>query len=396
MSWLNERMGKLKPSATLAVKAKATELKRAGVEIIDLSTGEPDVDTPEHIKEAARAALKAGKTKYTAAPGLVELREAVAHKLSEENGLTTSADSVIITNGGKQALHEVFEVTLSEGDEVIIPAPFWVSYPSMVELAGGTPAVVNTSPANGYRLTPEELAAAITDRTKALIINSPSNPTGAAYSADQLRELLEVVKGKDILVVSDEVYEKITFGDFQFSSVGAAAPWITDQLVTVNALSKTYSMTGWRVGYATGPAEIIKAMGKFQSQTTSNVNTPAQYAAIAALQGPQEFLVELVANFDRRINSALSQIESIDGLGLATRPEGAFYLFIRIDDLLASSLNSLTGSVDTATFLLEQAGVALVPGAAFGDDGAVRMSVAASDEDVAAGISKISAALDSL
>lgn len=389
MNYVNAKARALKPSETLAVKARANELKAQGRKIIDLSTGEPDIDTPEHIKEGARRALAEGKTKYTEVAGIKELREAIAHKLVNENGIECDPSRVIVTNGGKQALEELFKVVLEPGDEVVIPAPYWVSYPPMVELAGGTPVIVNARPENGFKLTPEELASVLSPRTKCVVINSPSNPTGAAYSASELRALGSVLERTDALIVSDEVYEKVVFGGFSFVSVAAALPSLRDRVVTVNAFSKSYSMTGWRVGYAAGPKEIISAMARYQSQSTSNVCAPAQYAALAALAGPHDFLKGMLESFDRRIHHALSLLERAPGLRVMCKPEGAFYLFVRFEELARGGRPEAKSSGVFVNHLLESAGVAAVPGEAFGDPYAFRISVAAADSAVAQGVEQI-------
>ncbi len=396
MSFVNSKMQALKPSATLAVKAKANELKAQGRKIIDLSTGEPDMDTPDHIKDAAKKALDEGKTKYTAAPGIPELRSAVAEKLQTENALSCEAENVIICNGGKQAIHELFMVTLEPGDEVVIPSPYWVSYPAMVELAGGVPKILETRAEDSYKLRAEELKAALTEKTRFLILNSPSNPTGAAYTAAEQKELLQVLLDHPrVLVLSDEVYEKLTYGNFEFVSAAAACPELSERIATVNAFSKTYSMTGWRVGYLAAEPSIIKAVSKFQSQTTSNVSTPAQYAALAAVKGSDDFLVEWKQKFLSRIQLASEILGASDNLSLASQPEGAFYLFVRCEKLFQNA-DIPDASVGLATLLLETAGVAVVPGAAFGDDAAFRVSVAASDEDVRAGMEGIVSAVAGL
>jgi aspartate aminotransferase len=388
MTYLNKKIINLPASATLAVKTRATELRAQGVNIIDLSAGEPDIDTPEHIKEAAIRALHDGKTKYTPVPGTLACREAIAKKLTEDNGIATSAAAVVVTNGGKQALSALFDSCLESGDEVIVPAPYWVSYVPMVELAGGTAVVVQTEASRGYKLSPEALKSVITPRTKMFIMNSPSNPTGAAYTAAEMKELAAVLLDTNILIVSDEVYEKITYGDFRFTSFAAAVPDLADRTVTINALSKTYSMTGWRVGYATGPETIIKAMGKLQGQTTSNVCSIAQEAAIAALQGSHDFLVPLVESYARRTHMAVEAINAIEGLAVPVMPEGAFYLFVRIEDYLDKNSAGIKSSVELAAKLLES-GVAVVPGEAFGDPGAFRISVSLADDVLRQGIERI-------
>ena len=397
MGYTNARAGRLKPSETLAVKARANELKAQGVNVIDLSCGEPDIDTPEHIKEGARKALKDGKTKYTDVTGIKELREAIANKLKKENGIDGDATTVIVTNGGKQALEQVFEVMLEPSDEVVIPAPYWVSYIPMVELPGGKPVIARSRPENGFKLTPAELEKALTPKTKAVIINSPSNPTGAAYTQAELSALGKVIAKSNALVVSDEIYEKVTYGNFKFVSSVQAMPELKDRIITVNGFSKAYSMTGWRLGYATGPKDIISAMGRYQSQTTSNVCSIAQYAALAAFDGSHDFLPKMVQSFDNRINMALGIIEQIPGLRVMCKPEGAFYLFIRFEELAkAKSVPQTKSSAAFVNYILETAGVAAVPGEAFGDDFAFRISVAASDDSIKAGLEKIADAVAKL
>jgi aspartate aminotransferase len=397
MGYINKRASKLKPSETLAVKARAAELKAQGVNVIDLSAGEPDFDTPEHIKDAARKALKDGKTKYTDVSGIKELRDAIAAKLKKENGADADFSNVIVTNGGKQALEELFEVLVDAGDEVVIPAPYWVSYIPMVELPGGTPVIARAKPENGFKLTPAELEAAITPRTKAVIINSPSNPTGAAYSAAELSALGKVIAKSKALVVSDEIYEKITYGDFKFASCAQAMAEIKDRVITVNGFSKAYAMTGWRLGYASGPKEIISAMAKYQSQTTSNVCSIAQYAALAAITGSHDFLAAMVQSFDRRMNMALGIIERIPGLRVMCKPEGAFYLFVRFEELAKKVQTEATkSSAAFVSYLLDTAGVAAVPGEAFGDDRAFRISVASADDNIRAGLERIGEAVKKL
>lgn len=395
MTFLNSLISNLQPSATLAVKTRAGELRAQGKQIIDLSAGEPDIDTPEHIKEAAIQALRDGKTKYTPVPGTPACREAIAKKLTEDNGIATDPANVIVTNGGKQALSELFGAILNPGDEVIIPAPYWVSYVPMVELAGGVPVVVQTDPLHGYKLSPDQLQAAITSKTRAFVFNSPSNPTGAGYSENDMRALGAVLANSNILIISDEVYEKITYGDFKFNSIAAVLPDLQDRIVTINALSKTYSMTGWRIGYATGPADIIKGMNKLQGQTTSNVCSIAQAAAIAALNGPHDFLVELVQNYERRMQTALDFVSATPGLSVPVKPVGAFYLFIRIDELLQLNSQGLKGSIDLAARLLDQ-GVAVVPGEAFGDASAFRISVSLADATLTEGLKKINEGIQSV
>ena len=397
MTLTNRKSALIKPSETLAVKARANELKAKGRTIVDLSTGEPDIDTPEHIKEAATKALKEGKTKYTPVQGIPELREAIAHKLTTTNGIPTQAKQVIVTNGGKQALYSLFDVCLEPGDEVVILAPYWVSYPVMVEMAGGKPVIISGDPKAGYRVSPAQLKAALTPRTRFVVMNSPSNPTGLGYSAAEQRALGDVIAASGALVVSDEVYERVTFGGFEFVSFEKACPNLAGRVVTVNALSKTYSMTGWRVGYAAGPFEIIDAMIRHQSQTTSGINSISQYAALAALQGSHDFVVTMNQNFSRRMELALREIGKTPGLAVHCKPQGAFYLFVDFGGLKAATSNpAVANSTAFTNYLLDSAGVAAVPGGAFGDDGGFRISVAAADAAVAAGAQAIRLAAEQL
>lgn len=394
MGYTNARIQKVKPSETLAVKARAAELKAQGRSIIDFSTGEPDIDTPEHIKEGARKALVDGKTKYTAVNGIPELRTAIAEKLTKENKIAATPETVIVTNGGKQALDVAFEVILEPGDEVIIPAPYWVSYPPMVELAGGKPVIIKTDIESRYKITPDQLKAALTPKTKCVVFNSPSNPTGMGYTAKEITELAKVLANHSTLIISDEVYEKLTFDGYTFKSFAEVAPELASRVVTVNAFSKTYSMTGWRVGYATGPKEIIAAMGRYQSQSTSNVCSIAQYAALAALKGPHDFIASMITSFQRRMKTAIEILGTAPGLGKIPMPDGAFYLFIPYDKArFQNGPLKLSGSAQFTNMLLEKAGVAAVAGEAFGDDAAFRISVGAADDQIKAGAQAIATAL---
>lgn len=395
MKFTNTRIGQVKPSETLAVKSKAAELKKQGRSIVDLSAGEPDIDTPEHIKVAASAAMSAGHTKYTNVTGIAELREALSEKLNLENKIKADPSTIIITNGGKQAIYSFFDVILEKGDEVVIPAPYWVSYVPMVELCGGTPIVIHCKPENGLKLQPEELKQHLSNKTKCVIFNSPSNPTGVSYTAEELQAFGKVLEAyPNCLIMSDEVYEKIIYNDFKFTSFAAACPQLADRVYTVNAFSKTYSMTGWRVGYAHGPKEVIAAMGRHQSQTTSNVCSIAQYAALAALNGPQDFIKTMITNFSQRINMMSERLLQVKGLSIDCKPCGAFYLFVNFENWLKNNSElGIKGSADLAEHLLEKVGVAVVPGEAFGDNYSVRLSVSSSDQNLEEGASRILQAL---
>lgn len=396
MENINSLIRNVKPSATLAIKNRANELKAEGKKIIDLSTGEPDIDTPQFIKDAAIKAMNDGKTKYTAVQGIMELRQAVADKFSKDNGIPTQASDVIITNGGKQALHEVFQVCLEPEDEVIVPAPYWVSYPSEITIAGGVAKIIKTEAKDGYKVTPEQLEKALTPKTKIFVFNSPSNPTGAGYTLEEQQALGKVLAKHNCLIISDEVYEKIVFDGFKFVSFAKACPDLQSRTVTVNAFSKTYSMTGWRVGYVTGPRDIMAAVSRYQSHTTSNVCSIAQYAALAALSGNIDFLDKLIQDYESRLSSAMEIIQDIKHLKVYRKPEGAFYLFVSIEESLKKVRPDLDDSVKFSTYLLEDAGVAVVPGQAFGDDTAFRISVSSSIENIKAGLLKIKDALNKL
>lgn len=398
MITLNKRIQGIKGSATLILKEKADKLKAAGRKIINLGPGEPDIDTPEHIKDAAIKAMREGKTKYLAVAGLPELRDALAHKLRNENKLNADSSSVIVTNGGKQALLESFDVLLEPGDEVIIPAPYWVSYPEMTRLAGGVPVVIPSDPKSKYRLTPDLLKKYITKRSRILVLNSPSNPSGASYSRGELEALAEVALKHNLMVVSDEVYEKIVYDGYTPTSIGSLSKEMESHTITVNALSKTYSMTGWRVGYACGPKDVISAMVRHQGQTTSNVCSISQYAGLAAVTGDHSFLPPLIANYKRRRDMGLRAIESMPGCSVVETPQGAFFLFIRIEPLIGKKWSGgiITNSQDIANMLLDEVGVALLPGIEFGDDGAIRISYALSDTELELGLRALSQAISAL
>jgi aspartate aminotransferase len=365
---LAARVGQVTPSLTLAIAAKAKAMKADGIDVCSFSAGEPDFDTPNHIKMAAEKALKAGKTKYGPAAGEPQLREAIAHKLKTDNHLNYSAKNIIVTNGGKHSLFNLMLALLDPGDEVIIPAPFWLSYPEMVTLAGGVSVIVSTTAESGYKITPEQLRNACTPKTKLFILNSPSNPTGMVYSPDEIRALAAVVVEQDILVVSDEIYEKILYNDAQHLSIGAVSEEAFKRTIISNGFAKAYSMTGWRIGYLAGDAELIQAASTIQSHSTSNVCTFAQYGAIAALQSEQDCVAEMLQAFAMRRVAVLDRIRGMSGIS-CPEPEGAFYVFVNI---------AKTGmkSLEFCDALLESQQVAAIPGIAFGDDDCIRLSYA--------------------
>jgi len=380
---LANRIQQVTPSMTLAISAKAKAMKSEGIDVCSFSAGEPDFDTPTHIKEAAKRALDEGKTRYGPAAGEPALREAIAQKLRTDNHLDYQADNVIVTNGGKHSLYGLMMVAIEPGDEVIIPAPYWVSYPEMVKLAGGKPIIVQTTPESDYKITPAQLRAAITDNTKLFVLNSPSNPTGTVYTPEEIRALAAVVLDTDIYVVSDEIYEKILYDDAQHLSIGAVSPAVFERTIISNGFAKAYSMTGWRVGYLAGPQSLIKAVSILQGQSTSNVCTFAQYGAIAALTSPQDCVENMRLAFAERRAFIFDRVNRIAGLK-ATQPQGAFYLYVDIASLHLPS-------IDFCETLLKEQQVAMIPGIAFGKDGTVRISYATDMATIEEGMNRLEA-----
>ncbi|MBV7410300.1 pyridoxal phosphate-dependent aminotransferase [Maritimibacter sp. DP1N21-5] len=382
MSFLSATLARVKPSPTIAVTTLAQELKAAGRDVIGLGAGEPDFDTPENIKAAGIAAIEAGKTKYTAPDGLPELKRAICEKFARENGLTYTPRQISVGTGGKQILYNALMATLDPGDEVIIPAPYWVSYPDMVLLAGGEPVIVECGVAAAFKMTPDQLEAAITPKTKWLIFNSPSNPTGAGYSREELQALTAVlVKHPHVWIMSDDMYEHLVFDDFKFFSPAQIEPALYDRTLTVNGVSKAYAMTGWRIGYAGGPVELIDAMRMIQSQSTSNPCTISQWAAVEALTGPQDYLAGNAALFQRRRDLVVKMLNEAEGISCPT-PEGAFYVYPDIAGCIGKTTpdgTAITNDEVFCTKLLEETGVAVVFGAAFGVSPNFRISYATSD-----------------
>ncbi|MFE3837491.1 pyridoxal phosphate-dependent aminotransferase [Pseudogemmobacter sonorensis] len=383
MAFLSDTLARVKPSATIAVTNKARELAAQGRDVIGLGAGEPDFDTPEHIREAGKRAIDAGKTRYTAVDGIPELKAAICAKFLKENGLTYVPQQVSVATGGKQILYNAFMATLNPGDEVVIPAPYWVSYPDMVLLAGGTPVTVTASLATDFKITPEALEAAITPRTKWFIFNSPSNPSGAAYSRAELKALTDVLlRHPQVWVMTDDMYEHLVFDDFEFVTPAQVEPALYDRTLTCNGVSKAYAMTGWRIGYAAGPLALIKAMANVQSQSTSNPCAISQWAALEALSGPQDFLPGFRAAFQRRRDLVVGMLNAAPGL-TCPKPEGAFYVYPDISGCIGKTSPQGTRITDDeafATALLEEEGVAVVFGAAFGLSPNFRVSYATSDE----------------
>ncbi|MFQ6774215.1 pyridoxal phosphate-dependent aminotransferase [Cereibacter sphaeroides] len=383
MAFLSDTLARVKPSQTIAVTNKARELAAAGRDVIGLGAGEPDFDTPDNIKAAAKRAIDAGRTKYTAVDGIPELKRAICEKFERENGLKYTPAQVTVGTGGKQILYNALVATLNPGDEVIIPAPYWVSYPDMVLLAGGTPISVAAGMETGFKLTPEQLEAAITPRTKWFIFNSPSNPTGAAYTRAELAALCEVLmRHPQVWIMSDDMYEHLVFDDFDFTTPAQIEPGLYERTLTCNGVSKAYCMTGWRIGYAAGPVELIRAMGTIQSQSTSNPCSIAQYAALEALSGPQEFLATNREAFQRRRDLVVSMLNEAKGV-TCPNPEGAFYVYPDISGCIGKTSAGgakITDDEAFASALLEETGVAVVFGAAFGLSPNFRISYATADE----------------
>lgn len=383
MSIIAKRLSAVKPSPTLAVTTKAKELKAQGVDVVDLGVGEPDFPTPKHICDAAKAALDRGETKYVPVAGTLAFRQAICGKLKRENNLDYTPDEITVNCGGKGTLYNLFIATVDEGDEVVIPAPYWVSYPDMVRLAGGTPVFVTGYEENGFKITPDDLEKAITPKTKWFVLNSPSNPSGAAYSREELRALADVLaRHENVWIVSDEIYEHIVYDGFKSYSIAAVAPELKNRTLTVNGLSKSFSMTGWRVGYAAGPVEVIKAMNKVQSQSTSHAVSFCQSAGVVALNSPMDFLAERNATFKARRDMVAAKLNAVKGMSCRT-PEGAFYLYPSVAECIGKKTPDgkvIENDTDFASALLEAEGVAVVPGVAFGLSPYFRLSYATSTE----------------
>ncbi|WP_139339655.1 pyridoxal phosphate-dependent aminotransferase [Bacillus dakarensis] len=383
---LAKRVKSLTPSTTLAITAKAKELKSQGHDVIGLGAGEPDFNTPQHIIDAACSSMNEGHTKYTPAAGLPKLVNAIINKFKADQGIEYSSKEVIVTNGAKHGLYTLFQVILDEGDEVIIPTPYWVSYPEQVKLAMGVPVFVEGSEANSFKITPEQLSEAITDRTKAVIINSPSNPTGMLYTEEELKALGEVCLEKDVLIISDEIYEKLTYGENKHVSIAQLSPQLKEQTIIINGVSKSHSMTGWRIGYAAGNETIIKAMTNLASHSTSNPTTTAQYGAIAAYEGSQEPVEEMRKAFEERLNIIYDKLVAIPGVS-CIKPQGAFYLYPNVREAA-----EITGYENVDAFvaaLLEEAMVAVVPGSGFGTPENIRLSYATSLDVLEEAVSRI-------
>ena len=383
MGILADSLARVKPSPTIAVSTKAAELKAAGQNVIGLGAGEPDFDTPDNIKQAAIEAINAGKTKYTAPDGIPELKQAIVDKFERENGISYQTSEISVACGGKHIIYNAIMATINPGDEVLIPAPYWVSYPDITLLAGGTPVAIEAGADAGFKLSPEQLDAAITDKTKWLIFNSPSNPTGAAYTAEEIKGLTDVLlKHPHVWILADDIYEHLTYGDFEFKSLVAVEPKLKDRTLTMNGVAKAYAMTGWRIGYAGGPVELINAMRKVQSQSTSNPCSISQWASVEALNGTQDFMVERRDAFAKRRDLVVNLLNQAEGIYCPV-PEGAFYVYPSIEGCIGKTTKDGTvikTDEDFVTALLSQEGVAAVHGEAFGLSPYFRASYATSTE----------------
>ena len=394
MSIVSNSLKRIKPSPTMAVTSKAREMRAAGKDIIGLGAGEPDFDTPDNIKEAAIEAIKKGDTKYTAVDGTPALKKAVQNKFSRENGLSYDLDQITVGTGGKQVLYNAFMATVNKGDEVIIPAPYWVSYPDIILLAGGKPKIVKCEEKDNFKLTPKKLEKAISKKTKWVILNSPSNPTGSAYTKKEIEGLSKIlIKYKKIYILSDDIYEHIIYDNFKFFTI-AQIKTLKERTLTMNGVSKSYSMTGWRIGYAAGPKEIIKAIAKIQSQSTSNPTSISQAAAVEALNGKQDFIQERAKSFRERRDFVVDSLNDIKGIS-CLKPEGAFYVFPSCKKLLGKKTKLKTDK-DFVEKLLENSEVAVVQGSAFGLDGYFRISYATSMENLRKAMERIKSFCDSL
>jgi len=388
MTILSDRVGKVKPSATLAITAKANELKAKGIQIVSMGSGEPDFDTPKNVQQAAVEAIHNGQTRYTAVDGTPELKQAIIDKFKRENNLKYSATEVMVSSGGKQVFYNLCQALLNKGDEVIIPSPYWVSYPDMVILADATPVIVETGLEQDFKITPEQLEASITKNTKLFVINSPSNPTGAVYSQAELQALANVLKNyPQVFIITDDIYEHIRWGENDFINIVMADTSLKERTIILNGVSKGYAMTGWRIGYGAGPEIIIKAMKKIQGQSTSNPCSIAQAAALEALNGDQSIITTMVSAFEERHKFIVNALNAIDGVE-CPKSQGAFYSFPRVEGLIKRL--GLKDDVELSTYCLEELNIALVPGSAFGASGYVRFSFATSMDNIKLAVEKLS------
>jgi aspartate aminotransferase len=397
MTHLAERTNLIKPSVTLAIAAKAGKLRSEGIDVVNFSAGEPDFDTPEHIKAAAVKALREGMTKYTDIKGIEPLRAAIAKKYEADHGLSYRKEDVLVSCGAKHSVYNIFQAIIDPGDEMIIPAPYWVSYSDIALLAGGVPKIIQTNEASGFRIKPEQLAAELTSKTKVFVLNSPCNPTGAGYDADELRAIARVLEKHSCLILCDDIYEKIVYDSFRFHNLVALSPALRDRTILINGVSKTYAMTGWRIGYALGPADVIAAAGKIQSQSTSNPTSIAQAAALEAISGPQNDIAGMAREFQQRRDVIVERLNAIQGMR-CFKPQGAFYVFPNVSAFLGRAANGkkLVSPCDLAGYLLEEARVAVVPGEDFGSREHIRFSYATAIENIEKGCKRVAAAFAKL
>jgi len=389
---LSKRISEISPSMTLAISAKANELKAKGEKIISFGVGEPDFATPQHIVQAAKDALDAGKTKYVAAAGLPELKKCVCEKLKRDNNLDYEPAQIVISNGAKHPIFNVLFATLEEGDEVLIPKPYWLTYPEVVKCCGSVPVYIYATPRHGYKVTAAQIESMITPKTRMLIFNSPCNPTGAVYMESEIRAIAEVCLKHNLIVLADEIYEKLIYGGETHFSIAAVSPEMKENTIVINGWSKSYAMTGWRIGYSASPLNVAKAIASFQSHSTSNVNTMTQYAALAALKGDQQPMYDMVAAFGRRREMMLKKLDEMKIMGFDyVKPDGAFYVMLLCYNFYGKSYNGtkIMGSMDLCEKLLSEAKVAATPGICFGDDDAIRLSYALSEKDILEGLERI-------
>ena len=388
---ISKKVKEISPSLTLEITAKAKKMKAEGISVVGFTAGEPDFNTPEYIIESAKKALDIGFTKYTPASGMQELKEAIVKKLERDNGLSYAPNQIVVSSGAKSSLFHAICALVEEGEEVIIPSPYWLTYPELVKLAGGKCVYVQTLANNDYKITAEQLANAITDKTKCVILNSPNNPTGSVYSKDELKALAKIIEEKKIWVISDEIYEKMVYEGEEFISIATLSEYIKEHTIVVNGLSKAYSMTGWRIGYVAGPIEVVKAISSMQSHTTSNACSIAQYASVEALNSVkgEEFIKNMVKVLDERRKYLYENAQKIDGFN-CVRPKGAFYLFVDVSKHYGKSFDGevITGSLKFADLALKK-GVAVIPGIAFGDDNSIRLSYCVSMEDIREGLNRL-------
>jgi aspartate aminotransferase len=394
---LSKKALQIEPSITLAITATAKKMKAEGIDVVGFGAGEPDFNTPENIQQAAINAIKKGFTKYTVSSGIMELKEAIIKKLGNENNIKYNASQIIISTGAKQCLANVFQAILNPGDQVLIPIPYWVSYPELVKLADGIPVFVNTSESNNFKYTIEELEKSISPNTKAILINSPNNPTGTVYSKEELLSLSEFAKKHDIFIISDEIYEKLIYGNEEHISIASLSDDAYNRTIVINGVSKTYSMTGWRIGYAAGPEQVIKLMSNIQSHTTSNANSIAQYASVEALNGDKNDVERMIQEFAKRRNYMVERLEEINGLS-CINPQGAFYVMVNLYGAIGKKVDNIVikDSIIFSKLLLEKEKVAVIPGAAFGMNNYMRLSYAISMENIKKGLDRINRFMESI